>query len=42
MRRQRRHTCNQIAVDTLGMLEFVRIAAAEHMRRELYKEGDDD
>lgn len=29
-------TCGQIAADTLGMIEFVRVAAAEHLRRELY------
>jgi hypothetical protein len=34
-------SCGQMAVDTLGMLEFVRIAAAEHLRRELYGEGND-
>jgi hypothetical protein len=33
-------TCGQVVADTLGMVEFVRIAAAEHLRRELY--GDDD
>lgn len=33
-------TCGQIAADTLGMIEFVRVAASEHLRRELY--GDDD
>ena len=32
-------TCGQIAADTLGMIEFVRVAAGEHLRRELY--GDD-
>ncbi len=32
-------SCGQIAADTLGMIEFVRVAAAEHLRRELY--GDD-
>lgn len=31
-------TCGQIAADTLGMIEFVRVAAAEHLRRELYDE----
>jgi hypothetical protein len=30
--------CGQIAADTLGMIEFVRVAAAEHLRRELYDE----
>jgi hypothetical protein len=29
-------SCGQIAADTLGMIEFVRVAAAEHLRRELY------
>lgn len=24
-------TCGQIAADTLGMIEFVRVAAAEHL-----------
>lgn len=33
-------TCGQIAADTLGMIEFVRVAAAEHLRRELYEETD--
>lgn len=31
-------TCGQIAADTLGMIEFVRVAAGEHLRRELYDE----
>ena len=31
-------SCGQIAADTLGMIEFVRVAAAEHLRRELYDE----
>ena len=31
-------SCGQIAADTLGMIEFVRVAAAEHLRRELYGE----
>lgn len=35
-------TCGQIAADTLGMIEFVRVAAAEHLRRELYGCDDDD
>lgn len=35
-------TCGQIASDTLGMIEFVRVAAAEHLRRELYDVEDDD
>lgn len=34
-------TCGQIAADTLGMIEFVRVAAAEHLRRELYDEDMD-
>lgn len=34
-------TCGQIAADTLGMVDFVHVAAAEHLRRELY-DGDDD
>ena len=33
-------TCGQIAADTLGMIEFVRVAAAEHLRRELYDDDD--
>jgi hypothetical protein len=33
--------CGQIAADTLGMIEFVRVAAAEHLRRELYDEDVD-
>lgn len=33
--------CGQMAVDTLGMIEFVRVAAAEHLRRELYDGVDD-
>jgi hypothetical protein len=32
----------QIAADTLGMIEFVRVAASEHLRRELYGIEDDD
>ncbi len=32
-------SCGQLHADTLGMIEFVRVAAAEHLRRELY--GDD-
>jgi hypothetical protein len=35
-------TCGQIAADTLGMLEFVRVAAGEHLRRELYAQDEDD
>ena len=35
-------TCGQIAADTLGMIEFVRVAAGEHLRRELYGDDDDD
>lgn len=31
-------TYGQIATDTLGMIEFVRVAAAEHLRHELYGE----
>jgi hypothetical protein len=34
-------SCGQIAADTLGMIEFVRVAAAEHLRRELYGEDED-
>ena len=34
-------SCGQIAADTLGMIEFVRVAAAEHLRRELYEEDVD-
>jgi hypothetical protein len=34
-------SCGQIACDTLGMIEFVRVAAAEHLRRELYEEDED-
>jgi hypothetical protein len=34
-------SCGQIAADTLGMIEFVRVAAAEHLRRELYAEDVD-
>jgi hypothetical protein len=34
-------TCGQIAADTLGMIEFVRVAAAEHLRRELYEQDMD-
>lgn len=34
-------TCGQIAADTLGMIRFVEIAAAEHLRRELYGEDED-
>ena len=34
-------SCGQIAADTLGMIEFVRVAAAEHLRRELYDEDVD-
>ena len=34
-------SCGQIAADTLGMIEFVRVAAAEHLRRELYDEDED-
>lgn len=34
-------TVGQIATDTLGMIEFVRVAAAEHLRRELYDEDTD-
>lgn len=33
-------SCGQIAVDTLGMIEFVRVAASEHLRRELYDETE--
>lgn len=34
-------TCGQICTDTLGMIAFVQVAAAEHLRRELYgEEGD--
>lgn len=33
-------SCGQIATDTLGMIEFVRVAAAEHLRRELYAEDE--
>lgn len=33
-------SCGQIAADTLGMIEFVRVAAAEHLRRELYEVDD--
>ena len=33
--------CGQMAVDTLGMIEFVRVAANEHVRRELYGEDED-
>ena len=33
-------SCGQIAADMLGMIEFVRVAAAEHLRRELYAEED--
>lgn len=33
-------TCGQIAADTLGMIEFVRVAAAEHLRRALYDEEE--
>ena len=29
-------SCGQIAADTMGMVEFVRVAAAECVRRELY------
>lgn len=35
-------TVGQIAADTLGMIEFVRVAAAEHLRRELYDCEDED
>jgi hypothetical protein len=35
-------SCGQIAADTLGMIEFVRVAAAEHLRRELYGDDEDD
>lgn len=34
-------SCGQLAADTLGMIEFVRVAAAEHLRRELYGEEAD-
>lgn len=34
-------TTGQIAADTLGMLEFMRVAASEHLRRELYDEDED-
>lgn len=34
-------SCGQIAADTLGMIEFVKVAAAEHLRRELYGEEAD-
>lgn len=33
-------TCGQIAADTLGMIEFVRVLAAEHLRREIYEVDD--
>lgn len=33
-------SCGQIAADTLGMIQFVQIAAAEHLRRELYDVED--
>jgi hypothetical protein len=33
-------TCGQVAADTLGMIEFVKVAAAEHLRRELYGEDE--
>lgn len=32
----------QLAADTLGMLNFMRIAAEEHLRRELYDAEDED
>lgn len=28
----------QICADTMGMIEFVRVAAAEHLRHELYED----
>jgi hypothetical protein len=34
-------SCGQIAADTLGMIEFVRVAAAEHLRHALYDEEAD-
>jgi hypothetical protein len=34
-------SCGQICADTMGMIEFVRIGAAEHLRRQLYGEDDD-
>jgi hypothetical protein len=34
-------SCGQIAADTLGMIEFVRVAAGEHLRRQLYDEDED-
>jgi hypothetical protein len=33
-------SCGQVAADTLGMIEFVRVAAAEYLRRELYAEDE--
>jgi hypothetical protein len=35
-------SCGQIAADTMGMIEFVRVAAAEHLRRDLYGDDDDE
>jgi hypothetical protein len=35
-------SCGQLAADTLGMIEFVKVAAAEHLRRELYGEEEAD
>lgn len=34
-------TCGQIAADTLGMIQFVDVAAREHLRRELYADEED-
>lgn len=34
-------SCGQIAADTLGMIEFVRVAVGEHLRRELYGEDEE-
>lgn len=34
-------TCGQNCSDTLGMCEWVKVAAAEHLRRELYEVEDD-
>jgi hypothetical protein len=31
-------SCGQICADTLGMAQFVLVAASEHLRRELYDE----
>ncbi len=33
-------SCGQLAADILEMLEFVRVAAAEHLRRELYRDEE--